>query len=615
MCFDSRMAVVLACVMTVTCTPYLRVRQIRSGAVSVGISVPEDKKEEPEDMGLIVDSIRRELPDGPVLMNAIRDSETGEMVATDVICASTVTARFRNVAERGGYVSIGFDVSVPAEMSLSRWKLELLPKMTLPDGTVDMEPVYITGRAYRERQLRGYQRYRRFLESIVADSSDFVRKRQLEIFVQRNFPLVYAMKNDTSYVSDEEAESLFGVSRAQAQEHYTRHLLKRRNDWKKSNKDLMFSRFVKDPIVREGIRLDTVLLSGKDFIYRYVHTFRSVPGLKKVAVCIEGGMYENGELIAQLPLSEGLTFYISSLSSLADSRPKYIMRILERTLYDRTKALIDFRQGSCVIDTTLGDNASELKRIRRCIDDVVGHEELVLDSLVVSASCSPEGAYKLNGTLASRRSDAMYRYVYEYVPDSWKECLRVSSVPENWDLLRLLVCNDTVMAPSGVDRILSLTEDLSRPDVVERKLAGLPEYRYMREKIYPRLRSVSFDFYLHRAGMVKDTMHTTEPDTLYQAGVDALKNMDYPRAVSILRPYCDYNSALAFVSAGYDHSALDVLGRLDENDPRVCYLKALVLLRLGQPSQASKYYRLAVLYDPSMEYRANLDPEMSALRE
>jgi tetratricopeptide (TPR) repeat protein len=142
------------------------------------------------------------------------------------------------------------------------------------------------------------------------------------------------------------------------------------------------------------------------------------------------------------------------------------------------------------------------------------------------------------------------------------------------------------------------------------KLARFPEYLYMRENLYPKLRSVRFDFHLHRKGMVKDTVHTTELDTVYMAGVKAMKELDYKKAVTILRPYDDYNAALAFMSADYDHSALDVLNRLDDTDPKVCYLKAMVLSRLGVMDEAVKYYELAIAYDPYLEHRANLDPEM-----
>ena len=89
-----------------------------------------------------------------------------------------------------------------------------------------------------------------------------------------------------------------------------------------------------------------------------------------------------------------------------------------------------------------------------------------------------------------------------------------------------------------------------------------------------------------------------------------MKDLDYKKAVSILRPYDDFNAALAFMSADYNHSALDVLDRLDDREAKVCYLKAMVLVRLEQKEEAMKYFKLAIAYDPYLEHRANLDPEM-----
>jgi hypothetical protein len=386
------------------------------------------------------------------------------------------------------------------------------------------------------------------------------------------------------------------------------------NERRRSRVDGMYRKYVKDPIVTEGIRLDTVLVGdGGDFVYRYTHTFQSRPRLKKVAVALSGSLYERGEKLMELPFPEELTFYISSLSTLADERPKYRMIVLERTVYDNTKALIDFRQGRSDVDTLLGNNASELRRVRRCIDDVVSREEFVLDSLVVVASCSPEGTYALNRKLSRARSKAMLEYIHDYVPDDWRDSLRMSDLPENWAQLENLVESDSLMSSEAKGRILETIRGVGTPDERERKLSRMTEYKYLRERLYPQLRSVRFDFHLHRSGMVKDTVHTTELDTLYMAGVQALKELDYRKAVNILRPYDDYNTALAFMSADYNHSALDVLGRLDDTDPKVCYLKAMVLVRLGQEDEAMKYYELALAYDPYLEHRANLDPEMYAL--
>lgn len=581
----------------------------------IGLSVPaEPPAEEDDGADIKIDSIRGSLSEGPIIMNAIRDSETGEMVASDVIVASKVTARFRNVAERAGYVTIGFDITVPAAMADSRWQLKVRPMMRILADTLELDPVYITGSGYRAAQLRGYERYRAFLATIITDTADFVHLRQLEVFLERHFPETYAMKNDSSLISEPMAENLFGVTQRDALYHYTSHLRRTINERRKLRAARLYDRYVKDPIVTEGIRLDTVLVSADgDFTYCYEHTFKSRPNLRKVMVALDGDLYEMGEHLTALPFPDELTFYISSLSSLADMTTRYRMTIMERMVYDNTKALIDFEVGKAVIDTLLGDNASEICRVRRCIENVLARDDLELDSLVIVASCSPEGSFESNRRLSQARSKAVLEHIGGYVPEEWRDSLIASSLPENWSQLALLVENDTVISPDMRKNISSMIASMKNPDRTEKELSRLSEYRYLREKLYPQLRSVRFDFYLHRKGMQKDTIHTTEIDSVYMAGLQALRDLDYKRAVGILRPYDDYNAALAFMSADYNHSALDVLGRLDDRDPKVCYLMAMVLARLGQLEEAMKYFELCIAYDPYMEHRANLDPEMHQL--
>ena len=581
----------------------------------IGLSVPaEPPAEEDDGVDIKIDSIRGSLSEGPIIMNAIRDSETGEMVASDVIVASKVTARFRNVAERAGYVTIGFDITVPAAMADSRWQLKVRPMMRIQADTLELDPVYITGSGYRAAQLRGYERYRAFLATIITDTADFVHLRQLEVFLERHFPETYAMKNDSSLISEPMAENLFGVTQRDALYHYTSHLRRTINERRKLRAARLYDRYVKDPIVTEGIRLDTVLVSADgDFTYCYEHTFKSRPNLRKVMVALDGDLYEMGEHLTALPFPDELTFYISSLSSLADMTTRYRMTIMERMVYDNTKALIDFEVGKASVDTLLSDNASEILRVRRCIENVLARDDLELDSLVIVASCSPEGSFESNRRLSQARSKAVLEHIGGYVPEEWRDSLIASSLPENWSQLALLVENDTVISPDMRKNISSMIASMKNPDRTEKELSRLSEYRYLREKLYPQLRSVRFDFYLHRKGMQKDTIHTTEIDSVYMAGLQALRDLDYKRAVGILRPYDDYNAALAFMSADYNHSALDVLGRLDDRDPKVCYLMAMVLARLGQLEEAMKYFELCIAYDPYMEHRANLDPEMHQL--
>ena len=588
---------------------------IRNGRVSMGLSVPQDAEPVRDTVESIkVDSIKGTMSDGPIIMNAIRDTDTGEMVATDVISASKVTARFRNVAERLGYVSIEFDISVPPGMSDSNWKLKIFPVMMIASDTTVLDPLFITGKNYRARQMKGYQRYRNFIASIITDTTDFIRVAQLEIFLKRNFPQTYKMKTDSSFVSEPQAMDLFGVTQEEALRHYTRQLMVRRNESRKARKSRMYAKYVRDPIVKEGIRLDTVLVSEQGgFTYRYVHTFRSRPKLKKVVVTLNGELYENGDKRFDLPFDEPLTYYISSLSSLADKTPKYRMIVLERMVRDNTKVLVDFQQGKAVLDTAIGDNASELRRLRKCIDDVASRNEFDLDSLVIIASCSPEGPYKTNSRLSAARSETMRKYISDYVPDEWKDRMVTAELPENWPQLKKLVASDTLIETSVKEKILDLMQNIRDYDLLEKKISTFSQYRYLREKIYPKLRSVSFDFHLHRVGMVKDTVHTSELDTVYMSGLKALEDLDYKEAVRILRPYADYNAALALMAADYNHTALELLNKMKDDNAKVCYLKAVLLARSRQMPEALKYLELSIAYDQSMEYRANLDPELDEL--
>lgn len=609
---ESKIVLMLFLALFVSCSQYRALEKIRNGQVSLNLAIAQEQVEDTVTESVIIDSIRSSLTDEPLIMKAIKDTETGEMVATDVIRASRVVAKFRNVAERAGYVTVSFDICVPSEMSSSEWQLKVFPFMAIQQDTVALEPVFITGEKYRGRQMRGYEKYQEFLSSIITDPNDFLRMGQLEIFLQRHFPETYAMKSDTSFIAEPMAENLFGVTQRDAFEHYRKDLKWRSNERRKGRVEEMYDKYVKDPILSEGIRLDTVLLSSDgDFIYRYNHVFRSRPMLRKVNVSLEGKMYRDGECFMHLPFPEELTFYISSLSSLTDDRLRYVMHVRQRTVYENTKALIDFAHASSEVDTLLGDNASELARVRQCVEDVYARKEFILDSLVVVASCSPEGSYNLNSRLSADRSRAVKDYISDFVPAEWKDSLKTSVMPENWDQLMRLVENDTVLSPEvRKDIVVKARRMDGGPDVLEEKLSLMPEYGYLRESLYPKLRSVSFDFHLHRADMVQDTVYTTDLDTVYMDGVQAIRDLDYRKAVTILRPYDDYNSALAFMCADYNHSAMDVLARLDDTDPRVCYLKAMVLSRLEQVDEAVKYFELALAYDPRLEYRANLDPEM-----
>ena len=574
-----------------------------------------------------------------IVMKAIKDEESGEMVATDVIQAAKVTARFRNVAERNGRVDLAFQVIVPQSMRDSRWQLRFYPDMFMLGDSVRLDPVIITGAAYRKAQLRGYQMCEKFLSKIVNDSTKFINVRQLEIFLKRYIPQVFSYKTDTSFVSEQEFYSAYGVSERQAVEHYTNRFAKNLNERRKAKMDKMHRKYIKSPIVTEGIRLDTVMISDDgEFIYNYVQTINTRPKLKKVDIILSGEIYEQDKRLYNIPRSEPLTFYISSISAFVDNTERYLTKVVERRAMANTESRIDFELGKSDIKPEYGRNLEEIAMIERTLASLVENATYDLDSITVRATASPEGPYAVNRRLAQRRSESVSSWFGKYVKsyrdslvsargvfaelgsDSFKDdsgglsdvVFTPRCIPENWDDLLTLVASDIVMNDNQKEEFVRICESEKEPDRREVMLRKCTFYNYMKETLYPRLRTVKFNFYLHRKGMVKDTIHTTVVDSLYMEGVQALHDMDYASALSRLLPYGDFNAAVACVGMDRNATAMKILESLPDSD-KVNYLMAILYSRAGDYQNAVNHYLKACHQNPSFVFRGNLDPEIYVL--
>ena len=574
-----------------------------------------------------------------LLMKAVKDEETGEMVATEVIEAAKVTARFRNVAERHGKVDLAFQIMVPPSMMDTKWQLRFYPDMFVMGDSLRLEPVIITGGGYRKAQLRGYELYDKFLAKIVQDTTKFIDIEQLEIFLQRNIPQLYAFKSDSSYVDESWFNTVYGVSQRQAVEHYTNKVARRINERRKNKREAMYAKYVKVPIVTEGIRLDSVVVNTDgDFVYYYVQTINTRPKLRKVDVKLSGEIFESDKRIYTIPVTEPLTFYISSISAFVDNTEKYLTKVIERRATANTECRIDFEAGKSEIKMDYADNAYEINMISKTIASLLENKDFDLDSIIVRATASPEGRFTLNSSLAQKRSEAVSSYFSKYI-EAYKDSLRQEAgfsmsfngeeqkivaaekpvdirftprcIPENWDDLDALVDKDVVMNPDQKSDYFSVRSE-SNPDVREARMKNQAYYRYMKETLYPKLRTVKFNCYLHRKGMIKDTVHTTVLDSVYMRGVQELRDMNYAEALALLIPYDDFNTAVAYVGMDRNVNAMRILSKL-EKTAQVNYLMAILYSRSGDFNNAVQHYVTSCRQNPSYRFRGNLDPEISVL--
>lgn len=623
-----------------SCSSYRKLSALREGQSELQLFLPEDKLFEPSHFVAEAgvgqsDTLKVKDLDGNdvFIMKAIKDDVTGEMVATEVLKAAVITARFRNVAERMGKIDLAFILELPEEMQSTYWQVRLFPKMIIQEDSVLLDAVILTGENYRKEQERGYERYDKYLSRIVSDDSHFVDKRTLGIFLERNMPEPLALRTK------------YGVGEKEAIDHYTDFLGMKLNERRKSRKPELFSRYVKSPYMTESVRLDTVLreFSG-DFEYEYAHTLATRPGLRKIDLVISGEIYEQDKLLYQIPHSKPLSFYVSSVSSFVDTQEKYITKLISRKAVSTAECNIDFDTGKSEIREDLGDNGYEIVGIKSIITDILASDKYELDSVSVTASASPEGSQKTNSRLSLLRAESASSYFEDYV-ESVKDSLqkdqgvfieldehlretsarvaqrserqinfRARSKGEDWEALDRLVLADTVLNALQKSDYVGISTSSEDPDERERLLSQEEYYPYIRDQLYPQLRKVRFQFELSRKGMIKDTVFTTQLDTAYMRGVKLIQDREYLKALELLSTYEDFNTALAYLALDRNQSALEILQR-QEKTAAVNYMLAIIYSRLGDDRRAIESYMHSCSQDRSFVSRGNLDPEIYALTQ
>ena len=273
---------------------------------------------------------------------------------------------------------------------------------------------------------------------------------------------------------------------------------------------------------------------------------------------------------------------------------------------------LNFRTGDARLVDTLGDNARELARIAALMERIVTQREFHVDSIVLTASASPEGRRGLNERLSRARAEALRSYLAGCFGRRADRLLTIRSAGELWPELTARIARDDRLAHR--DEILGIIRRIGDPDRREEEIRRRypAEYACIRAEHYPALRAVKLRCHLRRVGMVKDTIHTTELDTAYLRGRQLLEKRKYAQALYVLHDYRDRNTAIALLSLGQDREALRILEALPATAISE-YLRAIACSRLGRKAEGRRHFLEACRRDERMEYRAALDPEIDEL--
>ena len=333
---------------------------------------------------------------------------------------------------------------------------------------------------------------------------------------------------------------------------------------------------------------------------------------KRMTVTLEGKVLGIDDSAYRLPPSDTLSYVVSSMLSFVDTLPRYRIRVIDKYVTVTDRNYIRFLVGRTEVVDTLGDNRRQLDKITDLMRQIVEQEEFYVDTIMLTATASPEGRYTANERLARGRAEALKRYLVKRYGRQIDTMLTVRWVAEGWDELVRLIRGDKEL--SHRDEILALIAAERNPDRREQLIRRRYPAAYARIKaqLYPLLRTVNFRYDLRRKGMIKDTIHTTELDTVYARGVELLRKRKYARALYILNDYNDRNTVVVHLSMDHNERALELLAVLPK-DAITEYLKAIACSRLGRKEEGRGHFLEACRLDQRMEYRGNLDPEITEL--
>lgn len=508
----------------------------------------------------------------------------------------------------------------------------------LPDSTYYIEPSKRVVKRFEEAQYDSatiYEDFQKWYERKTGRIKHYDRNALLE--------KINAYKQrirDRQLVIGKDIERINSLDTTEIVKRFydTRKIA--RNEARKAQKDEKFRDIVRFPY-NPGAKLDTVIYSADKVYFLYSEKIDADENSSRLKVFLKGNVVDHIGNKYLLPTSDTLTYFVSSMTKFVDERPRYVRRVVTRDAEASARVNFVFNTGKTRLDRKIGDNEKELIRVRELTQELMTDPVYIIDSLTLYSGSSPEGNWRMNEQLSRERAESIrevvekdFKILYDSLNISMSmmiddqgnivsnkakdelpnlpKLIRVKWIPENWNKLSDLIAADEHIQKR--DEIIELIRSVKNPDDREYQLRRKfrKDYEYIREKLYPEVRSVDFLFSLHRRGMQKDTMYTTELDRAYMQGVEMLKKRKYKEALDILRPYEDMNTAIAYMSQGFDKAALRIMNQQKES-PETRYLQAILEYRLGREKQAVLRYMRACELNPQLKFRGNLDPELSTL--
>lgn len=266
--------------------------------------------------------------------------ENGERVMSLELDEVVVVAKSRTVAERMGKIRIDFVIELPRQLQGNCQSVAVTPMLHKTDSLVPLQQISIRGGLFSRVQDRNYWQFDQYVRIFKPDAA--AEQRAFERFVKHPYP--------------------------------------------------------------EGVRLDSIVEGREKISYYYTQEVPTKGEGKTMHVTLEGAVVGLDGSRYDMPPLDTLEYNISSMLTFTDTTRRYLIKVIEKYAVVKDRNYLAFKVGKSDIIDTLETNAVQLARIESLMDGLINQREFYVDSIVLTASASPEGALALNERLARERA-------------------------------------------------------------------------------------------------------------------------------------------------------------------------------------------------------------------
>lgn len=339
-------------------------------------------------------------------------------------------------------------------------------------------------------------------------------------------------------------------------------------------------------------------------------------GLKKLRIVMNAKVDATDQSSYTMNPSDTLSYFITSLSDLADTTFIYKVTKLNRNVFNRAISYIKFPPKGSSFNINYKDNKEQMDKILNTYNTFAKARVYMMDSVFIKVSTSLDGTYDDNIVASEKRSIAIKNYIKSVIGNEIdvESIFRTEHTGEDWNTLVKEIQKRKDI--QNKEEILNLLTTAKFPDSTEEEIKKVykADFAIIRDSIYPLLNRTEITFNMHRNDMDQATEVRRESREGYDEGLRLLQEREYWKAIEILAKYPDYNAALCLTCLGYNAKAYELLLSLPKTGGTE-YLLAIVSERMSKTEEVVDHLMESFRLDPTKIYRAPLDSEVAKIIE